>query len=460
MSRLLLVVSFWVLAAGAAAQAIPNGNFENWNGTLREDPLWYPYISNAAALAAGLPPNVVKVPDPQDGSFAVSVRTVSNAADTMFGYIINGDPNTGAGGIPYSEHPITLSGHYKCSLPSDTAILFIAFKEAGAVISTNYAFFTGVQNSYTYFYIPLTIPALAHPDSLLFGVISCNPSVPNPAPGSWIQLDNMLFNGVPTQPAQMNGSFEQWAGEYSWLLPQWESFGDTSLRSTDAHSGVLALQLTTVLYNANTAGPSVATTGHIYQNSVIGGRPYTLTNDTICGWYKFLVNGVDSAVGGGVAMLNGTPVGAGLMAFPPVPNYTYFEIPLLCAQQPDSLIMLFVSSADNTLPSNAGSRFYLDDLFLKSSPLAVQAYDWSRLGMVTLYPNPVQAGAEAVLEFSSEQPVLIMVYDAAGKEISSLQSSEKGLQRHALPTYGWSPGIYTVLLQNGQAKAVRKLVVE
>lgn len=445
----------------SAAQSVPNGDFENWIGTANENPLYYPLVSNASAQTLGLPSNVVKVADPHDGNFAVQVKTVGNANDTAFGYIINGDPNTGAGGIPYNEHPITLSGYYKSILPSDTAILFIAFKENGVILSTNYAYFYGIHTNYTYFYIPLTIPALANPDSLVFGLISCNPSVPNPTPNSWIQLDHLLFNGVPTQPPQMNGSFENWTGETSWQISQWETVGDTAVRSTSPHSGLLALQLTTVMYDAFTAGPSIATTGHFYQNNIIAGRPYSQMNDTLCGWYKYTVNGIDSAAGGAIAMQSGTPVGYAIASFPAASNYTYFELPLTCAQQPDTLILLFVSSADNTVPANAGSRFYLDGLFLKSSPLSVSEYDWSAWGLVTLYPNPVLSGENAWLEFSSNSASsLISVYDASGKLISEERVSANGKFRYEIESSGFTPGMYTVVLMQDGKRAVRKMIVQ
>lgn len=459
--KLLLLLPAILVSAMTIAQSLPNGDFENWNGTANENPLHYSLVSNAAMPALGLPSNVVKIADPQDGNFAIQVQTIANSTDTAFGYFINGDPNTGAGGIPYNEHPITLSGYYKSFLPSDTALLFIAFKENGAVISTNYAFFTGSHNSYTYFYIPLTIPALANPDSLVFGVLSCNPGIPNPTPGSWLQLDNLLFNGVPTQPADMNGSFEYWTGETSWQLAQWETGGDTAMRSSDSHSGALALRLNTILYNSSTAGASYATTGNVIQNNLVGGRPYSQMNDTLCGWYKFIPNGIDSAVGGAIAKQNGTPVGYALAPFPPAANYTYFEIPLACALQPDTLLVVFLSSADNTLPSNAGSRFYVDGLYLKSSPLGIAPYNFSQWGLVTLYPNPLASGETAWLEFSSHSPspVTISVYDESGKLISEEQVSVNGNYRHPVSLANYNPGMYSVVLTQENSRVVRKMVV-
>lgn len=458
--RLLSV--FFLLPALTFAQSVPNGDFENWNGIANENPLHYPYVSNAEMPALGLPPNVIKLADPYDGNFAVQVQTVSSSTDTAFGYLINGDPNTGAGGIPYSEHPITLSGYYKCNLPSDTALLFIAFKENGVIVSNNYAFFTGSHSSYTYFYIPLTIPALANPDSLVFGIISCNPAIPNPTPGSWVQLDHILFNGVPTQPATMNGSFENWFGETSWLLPQWETVGDTAVRSADPHSGLLALQLTTVMYDAFTAGPSYATTGHFYQNTIIGGQAFSQQNDTLCGWYKYMVNGTDSAAGGAIAVQGGLAVGYAITAFPAAANYTYFEIPLACSVQPDTLILLFLSSADNTVPANAGSRLTLDGLFMKSSPLGIHPYDWTQWGIVSLYPSPVAGGEIAWLEFSSSASAVttVSVYDLNGKRISEEQVSVNGNYRYAVQTSGFDPGIYTVVLSQNGRQIIRKLLVK
>jgi Secretion system C-terminal sorting domain len=443
------------------SQTIPNGDFEYWNGQSVDELLHYPINTNTAAQSLSLPSTVSRVSDPHDGAFAVQVKTVSNGTDTIFGYFANGDPNTGAGGIAYPDHPITLSGYYKCNLPSDTALLFVLFKENGVVLSANIYPFSGVQNAYTYFYVPLTIPALANPDSVVFGVVSCNPSIPSPSPGSYIQLDHLVFNGGQSQPVNFNGSFEYWSSAVSWDLPDWENFGDTAIRSTDAHAGNTALRLTTFQTSASTASPTVATTGRFTQNSVAGGRPFTSMIDTVAGWYKFQVNGVDSAVGVVLATSNGNAVGVSFIAFLPTNNYTYFEIPIVCGQQPDSLLVAFVSSADNVLFSNAGSVLLLDEIHLKSSLLAVAEINWN-LGLVNLYPNPATNSSGAVLEFVSQSvsPVQIKIMDANGQMVLADQSSGWGKQKYEINTAALPPGMYAVLIEQDGNYAVRTLLVQ
>src|ERR1044071_58471 len=87
----------------ANSQTIPNGGFENWNNNSYQSPQNYWFTSNSSVIQVGLPINVLQVADPQQGTYAVKLNTVSNATDTMFGYILNGDPTTLAGGIPYTQ---------------------------------------------------------------------------------------------------------------------------------------------------------------------------------------------------------------------------------------------------------------------------------------------------------------------------------------------------------------------
>jgi hypothetical protein len=458
---LLAVTSLFSIAANS--QAIGNGGFEYWNGSSTDMPAYYMQNSNTSALTLGLPANVLKVADPQQGALAIQLNTVANATDTLFGYIANGDPTTGQGGIPYNQHPVSLTGYYKSNMmPGDTAILLIIFKEAGVILSFDGIGFTGVHAAYTSFNIVLNIPALASPDSIVLVAVSTNAFVTNGIPGSMLQLDNLTFTGVSSQPLMMNGSFENWSTINTSRPIQWEQVGDFTCITTDAHSGSYALMLNSFEPAPGVPSPSYAANGHFPPNQgPVGGRPYSLVTDTLCGWYKFIPNGIDSATIGVQASLVNNVVGGAFTALPPASVYTFFSLPFSCATNPDTLLVVMSSSYADIYPSNIGSVFKLDDLYLKSSPLSTgPEISWNTFGKVSLYPNP--SNVECWMEFDNNgnAPVIMVITDELGKIVSEITITETGHQRQQIDTSSFAKGSYVItLIQNGKSTN-RKLFVQ
>jgi hypothetical protein len=461
MKQILLTAASCFFAIAAFTQTVQNGGFESWSATAMENPQYYPYTSNYEAVRANLPANVTKVADPQQGNFAIRLETVANASDTMFGYVINGDPNSFAGGIPYAAHPITMSGYFKSNvMPGDTAFVLVIFKEAGVAVSFDIAIFTGVNSAYTSFTLPLTIPVTANPDSVIFGAVSSNAFVSGGIPGSMLQLDNIVFNGVATQPATMNGSFENWTTTSIYTPLGWTTIGDTATRTTDAHAGNYASQMRTIQYDAANAGPSFVTNGTFDGSAILGGRPFTLITDTLCGWYKFTPNGIDSATVIAFAKNNGGNVGANFVGLPPAASYTFFEVPFTCISTPDTLLIVFASSASNTTMSNVGSVLKIDDVYLKSSLLAVPEISWNNFGVVKLYPNPSNGVSWIEWTNNSNEAVMVTVTDALGRVVSQEAVNGNGAQRYAIDATSFEKGIYTVTLSQGGMVTSRRLVVE
>lgn len=459
--KLLFTISLFV-AATLSAQTIPNGGFEFWNASSMDMPQYYPQTSNPQALQMGLPMNTIKVTDPQQGALAIKMNTVTNGVDTMFGYFINGDPNTFAGGIPYPQHPITLTGYYKCNvMPGDTAFMFVVFKEAGVVLSMDFQIFTGVQAAYAPFSISLTIPAIANPDSIVVAAASSNAYSTNGIPGSMLQLDNLVFTGVATQPTMMNGSFENWT-TYNTSTPQnWSTAGDIVFQTTDAHAGSYAVQMTTFSYGGPNVSPSYISNGTFPPYSgPQGGRPYTLMNDTLCGWYKFIPVGTDSATVY-VSATNATNVvGGGVLGLPAASVYTYFSLPFSSFTQPDTLLVVFASSYGGTDVTNVGTVFKLDDLYLKSSAVGIQTFTWNAFGKVQLYPNPSNVDCWMEFDNNAEAPIIMTITDELGKTVSEISFEEAGHHREHIDTSVLSKGSYVVTLSQNGKHTARKLIVE
>jgi hypothetical protein len=442
------------------AQTIPNGGFENWTNNSYESPQNYWYTSNSVVFPLGLPYNVLKVTDPQQGTYAIKMNTVTNGVDTMFGYFINGDPTTFAGGIPYTQHPTTLTGYYKSNIAvGDTGLLFCIFKQGGTAISFDVQIFTGTHNAYTPFALTINVPNLSTPDSLIVGAVSSNAFSNNGIPGSMLQIDNLLFTGVTSQPTLMNGSFENWTSNSRYTPAMWMTAGDSILRTSDAHSGSYALQLNTIAYN-NSVGASYATNGTIVPNGITGGRPYVLMSDTLCGWYKYVPNGMDSATVWVQTTASHNPVGGIGMGLPPAANYTFFSLPFTSIQTPDTLLIAFASTFNNTNLNNGGSVFKIDDLYLKSSALAVPEIHWNDFGFVKLFPNPASGDCNIAFTNKENENVLLTITDETGRKISEETISGIGNHTVKIDTSVLAKGFYTVTLLQGEKFTSRKLIVQ
>ncbi|CAN5382984.1 hypothetical protein BH09BAC5_BH09BAC5_18080 [soil metagenome] len=463
MKHFLPLACLCFLSVFGNAQTIQNGGFEFWNNSTTDMLDYYPMNSNPQASQLGMPPNCNKVADPQQGSFAVQLTTETNGTDTVFGYFINGDPNSGAGGIPYNQHPITLTGFYKSNVPvGDTALVLILFKEAGTIVSFDAAIFTGVHSTYTPFTVSLTIPALANPDSIVFGATSSMAFNFNGIPGSMLQLDNVTFTGASSQPMLMNGSFENWTSLNTSKPLDWATGGDVIYQTTDAHSGSYALMMNTVSPQPSYVTPSYATNGTFPpQSGPVGGRPYSLMNDTLCGWYKFIPVGTDSATVWAQTSLLSSPVGGAYVGLPPASNYTFFSIPFSSGVAPDTLLIVFASSYNGTDFSNAGSVFKVDDIYLKSSLTGITPeISWNTFGKVSLYPNP--SSVDCWMEWNSltSDAVTMTVTDAEGRIVSESVTNGTGIHREHIDTSVLAKGSYIVtLLQNGN-RVSRKLFVQ
>jgi hypothetical protein len=459
MNKRLLLLSISALsAAGLFAQSVPNGGFENWNANSFED-LTYYQTSNFQNIMRGLPVNVEKVADPQQGSWAIKLTTVNMGPDTSFGFIINGDPNTMAGGIAYNQHPVTLTGYYKSDIaPGDTGFILVVFKQGGMPLSIDLATFTGTHTSYTPFTVTLTIPTLSTPDTVLIGAASSNAFSSNGIPGSMLQLDNLSFTGVASQPAQLNGSFENWTQRTRYLPLDWDIGGDDTLsRSGNAHSGNYCLKLTTIGYGGSDMSPGVATTGQLTNQGITGGRPYATQMDTLTGWYKYIPVGIDSATLWLQTSNNHTPVGGAFVGLAPAASWTYFSVPISSMMTPDTLMVTFASVYNNFDSTNVGSVLYVDDVYLKSSP-ASTGTSWNLFGPVTISPNP--STDFAWLDFTSmnEHAITVSVFDATGKLVSAETINGTGAQRYRIETVSWPQGVYSLVIEQDGARVVRPLV--
>jgi hypothetical protein len=463
MKRSIYLCLFGVILGGMAwGQAVPNPSFELWQADTT-DVLARWYTFNTWAYSVFGANNVTKSTDAHGGNYAVRLETFQNATDTVFGYVSNtpGDISLGEGGQPFTAQPDTLRGWVKYDIqPGDTALAIVLFKAGGAVISMDFYPFTGTASSYTQFEMPLTLSAT--PDTVIIGFVSSWPDRPGAQDGSWLLLDDIAFNVAQAIPG---GNFEQWATYYHEEASGWSSpdiYGDTAevvTRSTDAITGLYAIQIETKALFGNTDTLGYATTGRFSGGNQSGGQPYSQTTDTLCGYYKYQGIGVDSAIIGAVFFQGGNMIGVEAVYLDTKNQYTYFEIPFQLGQTPDTVRIDMWSSNPNGLPI-PGSILIVDSLRFKSDPLvglpvARPALAWG------IFPNP--SGGSAWLEAvpPTDGDYNLEVFSTTGQRM--LQQDlrlQAGLNRIGLDLEMLAAGTYLARLQGAGYFQTLRVVVE
>ncbi|MGE0078710.1 MAG: two-component regulator propeller domain-containing protein [Bacteroidales bacterium] len=171
MKKHCLMLFFMAASAIAFGQnAIPNGNFETWNTGTYSHPANYPYSSNNENawifIENSVPFNLIKSTDPYHGSYAVQLSTQVVGTDTVFGYFINGQPNSDdfnswSGGLPYSQQPTGIKGYYKYNVATDdSATILLVFSKKGRNLGSYIYNVGGVHTSYTPFNFTLDPPLI------------------------------------------------------------------------------------------------------------------------------------------------------------------------------------------------------------------------------------------------------------------------------------------------------------
>jgi hypothetical protein len=194
------------------------------------------------------------------------------------------------------------------------------------------------------------------------------------------------------------------------------------------------------------------TTGHMSPNNgPKGGRPYTNTMDTLCGYYKYTSMG--SSVGALYISLskNGNPVGGTSKQFTATANYVYFQVPFSSGQTPDTLRIDIQSSNWPVSSSYIGSVLYVDNLYLKSLPLGIFE-NKQNLNLYT-FPNP----ASNILNIRAENlnATGIVIYDLTGKPVKTLDvaGSSDLLQ---VDVSAFSKGLYYYEVKTSNGNLVRR----
>ena len=194
-----------------AAQSVPNGGFENWSSTnFFEEPSPFA-TSNSLTYLTGENLNVTKTTDSHSGTYAARLETIVNMNDTIPALMMIGKLEGAliGGGMPFTSRPDSLTGYIKYDMAGDDEVFMVClFKSNGLSLGVVQASFTGTQDSYTRFSVPVVwyIPIVS-PDSVNI-VIATTSSITSGNPGSTLYVDD--FNFVGGSDPFPNGDFETW----------------------------------------------------------------------------------------------------------------------------------------------------------------------------------------------------------------------------------------------------------
>jgi hypothetical protein len=457
-------------------QAIPNGGFENWNNGTYQEPQYY---QSSDADLSGVPAltytaNEVRVSPGYHGSYAVQLSTITIGSDTIFGYIVDGSPdkNSVYGGIPYAQKPTGIRFYYKYSTTTtDSAMVMAWFKKSGSVIGT-YVFKVNVLSGTFKLYSGTFSPALAAtPDTVVFGATSSSFDIKNKnsnsgKPGSVFTIDSVSFTGVGSQPARLNGDFENWNPVDTFFLPAgW--YPQPPVRwSNDRHSGNLSVQLNTVFdSNRGRVVAGMVSTGYWNCNGnhciPRGGYPYTQTQDSISFWYKYTPAGIDTAWMNVNFVKDTAFAGTGMSLFNTSGQWVHAAMQINVPSTPDTAIVSFGSSNSGNngpLPSHIGSVLRIDNVQFKSQPLTVSNLTMPQ-GSITVYPNPAHGLFQVyVANYAPESTYDAGVYNILGERILSIWNL-KGLQ-FSLDLSTQPNGMYLlrIINANGEVIGVQKII--
>jgi len=460
---------------------IPNGDFEEWTSTSYKLPTNFSWSSNLEAIYRSGSSNVGQVPSAFHGSYAVRLETIGTETDTITGFLSNAsdlkgpDPAGWKGGIPCAETPTGITGYYMYNVPdnSDSAIIAVMFKKNSISIGTYIYYIGGNKTSFSPFQFTFS-PALSQtPDSVLIIFVSSDVlHSERGKPGSVLVLDSISFTGVSNQPSLLNGDFEQWS-DYSTspILNSWYSNYDNVTRTSDAKSGMYAVQLTTIAEENN--GNFRLSAGYISNgiwNEVTqkmdGGFPCEIQKDTLVFWYKYLpANPDDKAMVNINFKKNGITIGGNEINLNAAIDYTLVKLPIDLGELVSDSAVIQISSSlwqsdtwADTAVSYVGAVLTIDGLKFLSTISTNVSYIKEK-PQIHFYPNPLKE--TGIFELPPDLDLAnmqLLFYDIAGKMVKLIPVKTNRLIIHQ---NDFLPGVYIYkFIKNDFILGNGKIIVE
>ncbi len=440
-------------------QSVPNGGFESWTSATYDYPQNYAQNSNPESFfKCNAPFNCVRTTDFYHGAYAIQLTTHTTATDTCFGYIVNatntnGNPLSWSGGIPYNQMATGIKGYYKSNIMAgDSAGILALFRAAGSPIGLYLYKFAGTHNTYTPFSFTFFPPLISTPDTVIFAAISSDVFNNYAVNGSMLQLDSVSFI-APSQPALLNGDFEQWISQtinspVGWYISGGQGLGYN--KTTDAYAGTYAMEVQTYLGDNN--GNAVAQAGQVGTGycsgngpscTWVGGYPFSNQVDTLAFYYKYAPSGSDTAMINLTFKNNGSVIfSTGTQIHNATGTYQYAEIPFNIGSAIDTVIVQLQSSAwQDTALSFIGSDFKVDNIYFKSQPTGINNPLSNSIRQGFTYPNPVNNILNIRIENNASAKIGLTIYDVTGRVVREETFYSAG-NTAQLNVSALQPGIY------------------
>lgn len=461
---LLIVTLSTALFSFGQFGTVTNGAMENWStNTLYENPdIW-----ETGNWEAGLQQTTtLKSTDAQNGSFAARLESKVVGNDSLFGYVINGSFDTMPdGGFAYTDVVDTLKGWYKYDLQgNDSATILMVMFNADTATEMIAQLITGTQSSWTQFAIPFNAGLVA-PDSMLVAFASSNAFAETIEDGSYLMVDNLSFaSSTVSNPAPIpNGDFENWSDVTAEDPDDWTTWNSLIAqygaavveKTTDAHSGTYAAQITTLPWGPDTL-PGVLTNGTLSEFGIDGGVPYIYEPTSFHGYYKYQPQGTDTAFILIQFSENSNQVaGNNEVITTATSSYTQFNLPLSFSAQPDSMIITIWSG------ENPGSELKVDSLELTGGNVVVEEVLFGNTKLTT-YPNPATDVVTATFNLQETSAIQLQLIDMQGKTVMNQHygTLPAGTQNIRLDVSSLSSGTYFVKLKGSKETIGSKITVQ
>ena len=475
------ILFFFLLIPGVMSfsQNVLNGGFENWSSRfLFEEPDSF-LTTNGQLFYMGGPTNVIKTTDAFDGQYAAELQTITLGTDTMMGFLIYGTPKPGGGGIigkPYTRKPDTLTFYAKYNIiPGDQAVVVIGFTIHALCDTTIMfpVFFTGQNNTYTKYKIPISWPPLGCSPDTMMAIFSSSNLDPPRRPGSILFVDKLEFIEGNSHYDFPNGNLENWTSQMSaYEADNWMSVnflcdpGNLSAtQSTDRHEGNYSISVKNVVTQpGDTLG--IITNGRMGNGGPQGGQKVNLNPERLTGFYKYIPVGLDTALAGlfsyryDAGLDSSILVEQNMIKLPPSSSWTSFEIPMTYDSSPniDTLNITFAAGNYFSAPVvGLGGILMIDALNLSYYHMGV---DNIFPNQIHIYPNP----ANDYIIFDQPVPASaseINLYDLSGKRIkNSLYNSVPENGKIRLDTRKLGNGVYFVETVYGKTRNKGSFIIQ
>ncbi len=453
--KLLLLIGLTIgTCATLQAQSIPNGSFENWSGLAYDDaPNWYTSNIESLKLNTITASKVAGV-----SGFAIKLQTKVVGNDTLGGFFMNtliDDPTQGKGGQPYNQKAQTISGKYMANMVgNDSAILFIMFKKSGVALSMDLFKFGGKNDTvFKSFTLNLNLSYL--PDTVIIAAASSNLiSNTGVQDGSSIVFDDLVFSGLGVTRIIPNGNFDTWTPKIKDIATGWSIQGGVVTKDTSSYRGNYAIKLESIDFGFGEVEAGQISTGTMGPlGFLVGGKPFTNSKDTLCGYYKLSSSTGDSAMITYTLSKNGSFIQEETLSLKAKASYTYFEFPINATSAPDN-IRVDVQSLYYPFSFAAKSILYLDHLQLKSAPLpsGVKAIYANATNHI-FYPNPVVNSLTIELDALNNAINQISIFDINGKLV--LEQRDLNQSTVSINTSGFNSGIYFYIAETQSGQILR-----